>query len=119
MNFSKKSVWGIKPLDLPPSQFTELKWSLTYVSRGNYGVNDSPVSRGDFGANGCGLMKCASRDVVVVLTEGAAEEERSSTNSSSGEIFAFSGSRLILLKLCQELPQLPELLQKITQWRNP
>ena len=51
--------------------------------------------------------------------EGAGEEERSSTNSSSGEIFAFSGSRLILLKLCQELPQLPELLEKITQWRNP
>ena len=49
--------------------------------------------------------------------EGAAEEERSSTNSSSGEIFC--DSRLILLKLCQELPQLPELLQKITQWRNP
>ena len=79
------------------------------------GVNQQAVGETScpivFGEVKLGVMRRRKEE------EGAAEEERSSTNSSSGEIF--SGSRLILLKLCQELPQLPELLQKITQWRNP
>ena len=58
--------------------------------------------------------------------ERAGEEERSSTNSSSGEFqqnFAICGLGFIQpmgfnLSLDQELPQLPKLVEKITQWRN-